>query len=176
MAPGQAYGFKLLGYQLTRVQRISDGGAFLRHLDQAGYQIIHLRRWNQLRQILSNFYARHRGGYHHQVADGAPVSTRMTVDLDELAYWLPENERRVGEEEAALSGLRVLDVVYERDLQNPDDHQKTVDRISEYLGIPAAPVKAGIARLTSDDLAAFISNHEEVVRFIEGTEYRRYLR
>jgi LPS sulfotransferase NodH len=176
LAPGQAYGFKLLSSQLTHIQRVTDAGAFLRHLDRSGYRIIYLKRWNRLRVVLSNFYARHRGGYHHNSADGTPEMTRMTVDVDELHYWLREDEHRGRNEEAALSGLRLLDLVYERDLQRADAHQNTVDRVAEYLGVQSAPVNPGLARLTSDDLAEFVSNHDEVVRFVEGTEYKRYLR
>jgi hypothetical protein len=133
-----------------------------------------------LRQVLSNFYVRHRGGYaggyhHHRSSDGTPEVTRMRVNIEELDYWLRENERRARNEEATLSGLRSLDLVYERDLQRAEDHQGTVDRVAEYLGIRPVPVKPGLARLTTDDLAKFVSNHDEIVRFVEQTNYRRFL-
>jgi LPS sulfotransferase NodH len=180
IAPGEAYGFKLLSHHLTHVQRVSNPAAFLRHLDSSGYKIIHLRRWNMLRQVLSNFYVRHRGGYaggyhRHASADGTPEVTRMRVNVEELDYWLRENERRARNDEANLSGLRSLDLVYERDLQRADDQQRTVDRVAEYLGVRPVRVSPGLARLTTDDLAEFVSNHDEVVRFVEQTDYRRYL-
>ena len=182
IAPGEAYGFKLLSHQLTHVQRVSDPAAFLRYLDSMGYKIIHLRRWNLLRQVLSNFYVRHRGGYaggyhhHHQgSSDGTPEVTRMTVNVEELDYWLRESERRARSEEATLSGLRSIDLVYERDLLRTEDQQGTVDRVAEYLGVRPIQVHPGLARLTTDDLAEFVSNHDEVVRFVEQTDYRRFL-
>src|SRR5438067_1180502 len=52
IAPGKAYGFKLLSHHLTHVQRVSDPAAFMRHLASSGYKIIHLRRLNLLRQVL----------------------------------------------------------------------------------------------------------------------------
>lgn len=180
VAPGNAYGFKLLSHHLTHIQRVSNPAAFMRHLDSVGYRIIHLRRQNLLRQILSNFYVRHRGGYagghqHHRSADGVPEVTRMSVNIAELDYWLRENERRAHDEDATLSGLRALDLTYEHDLQRAEDHQGTVDRVAEYLGVHPVRVEAGLARLTTDDLAEFISNHDEVVRFLEQTDYRRFL-
>src|SRR4051794_949293 len=60
IASGEVYGFKLLSHHLTHVQRVSDPAAFLRRLDSSGYKIIHLRRENMLRQILSALYVRHR--------------------------------------------------------------------------------------------------------------------
>lgn len=180
IAEGKAYGFKLLSHHLTHIQRLSDPSPFLRHLDSSGYKIIHLRRWNLLRQVLSALYVRHRGGYaggyqHHRSADGAPGVTQMTVNVEELNYWLRESERRARNEDATLSGLRSLDLVYERDLQRAEDHQSTVERAADYLGVRPVPVKPGLARLTTDDLAEFVSNHEEVVRFVEQTDYRRFL-
>ena len=180
IAPGEAYGFKLLSYHLTHTQRVSSPAGFLRHLDSSGYKIIHLRRWNLLRQILSAFYVEHRGGYasgyqHQRSADGQPEVTRMSVDVAELDWWLGEFERRARDEEAHLSGLRSLNLVYEDNLLRPEDHQSTVNRVADYLGVRPGPVQAGFARLTTDDLADFVSNHEEVVRFLEQTKYRRYL-
>ncbi len=180
IAPGQAYGFKLLSYHLTHVQKVSSPAAFLRQLDSSGYKIIWLRRWNLLRQVLSAFYVQHRGGYaggyhHHRSADGKPEVTRMSVNIEELDYWLGEVERRARNEEATLSGLRSLDLVYERDLLRTEDHQRTVDRIAEYVGVSPVRVKPSLARLTTDDLSEFVSNHDEVVRFLEQTHYRRFL-
>jgi nitrate/nitrite-specific signal transduction histidine kinase len=130
--------------------------------------------------VLSNFYVRHRGGYergsHHQyLADGTPEVTPMRVDLAELDYWLRENDRRARYEEATLSGLRSLKLVYERDLERAEKHQDIVDQVAEYLGVGTAPVEPGLARLTTDDLADFVSNHDELVRFLEQTDYRRFL-
>ena len=99
----------------------------------------------------------------------------MSVNVQELDYWLRETERIAGNHEASLSGLRALDVVYERDLQRAEDHQGTIDRVAEYLGVRSVRVKAGLTRLTTDELAEFVSNHDEVVRFIEQTDYRRFL-
>lgn len=180
IAPGTTYGFKLLSHHLTHVQAVSSPGAFLRHLDGAGYKIIHLTRRNQLRQVLSNFYVAHRGGYagghhHHRSADGPLELARMTVDVDELGYWLRENERRAEIEAASLSGLHRLELVYEDDLQQVEDQQRTADRAAEFLGVRPAAVRAGLTRLTTDDLAQFVSNHEELVRFVEQTPYRRFL-
>jgi LPS sulfotransferase NodH len=181
IAPGNgAYGFKLLVHHLTHVQKISNPAEFMRRLDSAGYRIIHLTRCNLLRQVLSNFYVRHRGGYegghhHHRSSEGTPEVTRMNVNLEELDYWLRENERRARYEEATLSGLSSFDLVYERDLQRAEDHQATVDRVAEYLGVRPVSVKSRLSRLTTDDLSRFVSNHDEVVRFLEQTEYRRFL-
>lgn len=180
IAPGKAYGFKLLSHHLTHVQRVSSPARFLRNLDTAGYKIIHLRRQNMLRQILSNFYVRHRGGYaggYHQqhLAEGRPEVTRMNVNVDELHYWLRENERRAKNEEASMFGISSLELAYESDLLLPEVHQATVDRVAEYLGLRPVPVKAGLARLTVDDVESFVSNYDEVVRYLEQTDYRRFL-
>lgn len=180
LATAQTYGFKLLDYHLTHVQRVSGPAEFLRRLDRSGYKIIHLKRWNLLRQVLSAFYVQHRGGYagghqHHRSADGPPQVSRMNVNVEELGHWLRETERRAQNEEAQLAGLSSLELVYERDLLRAEDQQRTVDRVADYVGARSVRVNAGLARLTADDLSEFISNAEDVVRFLEQTEYRRFL-
>jgi LPS sulfotransferase NodH len=174
-AGGRAYGFKLLTYQVRKVQRIADAGDFLRYLDRRGYRIIYLRRENLLRHALSNLHARHRGSFHHDRADGTPEMAPMTVDLGQLLHWLRGRQRSARYEERALSGLDFLDVVYERDLQPAESHQATADRVAEFVGVPSAPVRATLTRLTTDDVTDFVTNHEEVARFVAGTEFRRYL-
>ena len=172
-AAGGAYGFKLLSHHLTQVQHVSSPAAFLQHLDRAGYRVIHLVRRSQLRQILSNFYVSHRGGYagghqHHRSADGAPTVTQMTVDVDELAYWLLENERRAQSEQASLGSLPRLGLYYEDALQRSEDHQGTVDLVSDYIGVHSAPVRAGLSRcrpLTTWRTSS--PNHDEVIRFLQ---------
>ncbi len=114
-----------------------------------------------LRQVLSALYVQHRGGYggghhHHRSANGTPEVTQMTVDVEELDYWLRENERVARNVEATVSRLPTLDLVYERDLQRANHHQGTIDRVAKYLGVRPAPIKAGVARLTTDDLAEFV--------------------
>jgi LPS sulfotransferase NodH len=180
IAPGKSYGFKLLFHHLTDIQRVSSPAEFLRHLDRSGYKIIHLRREDLPRQVLSNLYVHHRGGYasgshHHRSSDGRPEVTRMSVNIEELESWLRETERIARDHEASLSGLSSLDLVYERDLQRAEDHQGAIDRVADYLDVRPVRVKAGLVRLTTDDLAEFVSNYDEVVRFIEQTEYRRFL-
>lgn len=175
LAPGKAYGFKLLSYQLRDVQRISDGAAFIRELHNSGYRIIYLKRRNPLRQALSGLYARHRGQWNQRTPLAAAGETRMTVDVGELYRWLLDGEQLTRYEESVLSGLDLLDLAYERDLQSPENHQRTIDRVTQYLGIRSAPVNTGFARMMGDDIAPFISNYDEVVRFIQGTMYRHYL-
>jgi LPS sulfotransferase NodH len=189
LAPTRAYGFKLLTYQLPGVRRgtvlvisppkpvktLSDLGLFFQRLNKAGYQIIYLKRSNLFRQVLSPMYAGQRGQWHRRTADATGETEPVTLDVKELYYRLIEAERLALYEEAALAELDFLELVYERDLQRPDAHQSTVNRVAQYLGVSSAPVEAGFARIIGDDLTTHISNYDEVVQFISGTPYRRYL-
>ena len=68
-----------------------------------------------------------------------------------------------------------MTVVYEDDLSQADNHQKTADRICEYLGIKSAPVKARLSRTLTDKISDFIENHEEVVQALEKEGYAKYI-
>jgi LPS sulfotransferase NodH len=189
LAPSQAYGFKLLTYQLPGIRRgavrvvsppkpvktLSDVGPYFQRLNKAGYQVIYLKRSNLLRQVISPMYAGQMGQWHRRAADGNALAAPVKLDVNEIYYRLIEAERLALYEESALSGLNVLELIYERDLQGPDAHQRTVDRVARYLGVSSAPVEAGFARIIGDDLAAHISNYDEVMHFIAKTPYGRFL-
>lgn len=170
-----AYGFKLLSYQLRHVQNMRHPRRFLQRLHESGWKIIYLLRRNILRRALSNLYARHRRKFHERGKQGPVAAVRMQVDLSELLGWMEGMERLNQFEERVLRELPRLNVIYEDDLQNGHHHQATVDTIFEYLGLPSAAVNSDLFRATPRHLSDFVTNHEEVERFVGNTRYRRHL-
>jgi hypothetical protein len=80
-----------------------------------------------------------------------------------------EHERRL------LERIPHLPLVYEDNLLESGCHQRTADTIADYLGIPHVEVATDYARVTPRGLSAFVDNYEELVRFVEKTEFREYL-
>lgn len=171
----QAYGFKLLSYQLRQVQRLRQPRLFLEGLHDSGWGIIYLLRRNILRRALSNLYARHRGRFHGMAEDRSTEAGLMQVDLSELLGWMEGIEELNRFEQELLRGIPHLDVVYEDDLQDSGCHQATVDRILQYLGLPPARVKTDLLKVTPPTLSDFVANHEEVVKSVSATPYEEYL-
>lgn len=174
-AAQDAYGFKLLSYQLRQVQKMHDPGLFLQRLHESRWKIIYLVRRNILRRALSNLYARHRQKFHARRDERPTEAVRMPVDVSELLSWMEGMERLNRFEQQLLSDLPHLHIVYEDDLQDSHDHQPTVDRIFLYLGLPSARVKSNLVKATPRDLSDFVANHEELVQFVNDSLYSEYL-
>jgi hypothetical protein len=100
----------------------------------------------------------------------------MYVDLDELLRWMEGIERTMQFERDVLQGITHLEIVYEEDLLDAACHQGTIDEVTEYLGVQSSDVGSSLKKVTPLELSDFVANHEEMVRFVGATKYRKYLR
>jgi len=168
------YGFKLLTYHFD-IQKTTDYLNFIDELILAGYLIISLKRHNILRQAVSHIYALHRQKFHHKSKQGEQIHSVISVDIDnlkeELELFTDHRER----EEIVLEKYPYFQLFYEDDLFDTQCHQRTIDRISDYLGIPTAKVESDYLRTTPDHLSRFIENFNEVRDYISQTEFKEFL-
>lgn len=163
------WGFKVKIYQLTEAQGMDEPGRFLRELHRRGWQVVHLRRRNVVRQALSSMVAEARGGLYHQ-ASGAGRAGDVTIDVEDL---LRRARQRVdfGEQEAdALRGIPHLALVYEDDLLDPRCHQPTADRVFAHLGVAPAPVATVLTKLAPAPLAG-VTNADEVAAAVAASPF-----
>jgi LPS sulfotransferase NodH len=169
-----AYGFKVKVYQLSHVQR-REPHDFLVHLHSAGWRIVHLRRRNLLRQVLSGMAANDRGWYVHHAAMGAASQPPLSVDIAELRSQL-EGRIWAGEREAeALRGVPHLPLEYEQHLLDGVAHQGTADLVCDYVGVERAPVSSRVLRTGTRALPDAIANFSEVESALRGSRFERYL-
>jgi len=168
------YGFKLKFYHLTVDQRVRDPTGFLAALVEDGWKIIHLRRRNLLRQSLSNLRLIRTGKAQYLETDRRPEE-KMAVDVD----WIVEQMRirkMIGEqEEAALTFLPHLPLIYEDDLENGLHHQAAAEKVFASLGVPPVKVQSGLAKVHIGGLRDIIANYGEVQGALAGTPYAHYL-
>ena len=167
--PDRHYGFKVKPYELAVDQRL-DPAAWLRRMHGRGWKVINLHRRNVLRHALSNMVAEHIGGYTFRNADPGE-SAGVTVDVDMLLGAMSVRSEQREVELAALDGLPHVSVCYEDDLLRPERHQATLDRISDALGLPRAPARTELRRITMDDLRTTIANYEEVEAAVGSTRW-----
>lgn len=175
LSPKNVYGFKVKTYQLTQDQQIRDPKQSMSDLYEQRWKIVHLKRRNLLRQAISGFVLAHRKKPTHRITDGALRLGEIYVDCDELVSKIKEREFYMVEEKEVLDSLPHMPVTYEDDLLRAENHQDTLDRIFDYLGVPSAPVKTDLAKITPAQLSDFVQNHEEVIRVISKTEYAKFL-
>jgi LPS sulfotransferase NodH len=170
---GWHYGFKVKIYQLTRDQGL-DPSAWLRAMHEQGWKLIHLRRRNSLRHALSNVVAQEMGRFVFRGEEKPKVPT-VTVDVPMLLGTIRVREEQAELERAALDGLPHVEVCYEEDLRCAQGHQRTLDRLSDSLGLPRARAKTAVRRITEDDLKRIVANYDEVVAALESTPWVKYL-
>lgn len=164
------YGFKLLSSHF-RIQKIPNPREFFNSLYQDGYSIISLRRRNAFRQSISHLYAEHRGKFHHFRDSGEQKFNSMRLDLEALQNELDLVDELLVLEDSLLAQVPYLRLYYEDDLQDAINHQATVDRVCEYIGIPTAPVTTNLIKTTPEDLTEIIENYAELEAFISGTRF-----
>ena len=148
-------------YQLTRDRkRPVDPGAFLKSLYSDGWKIIYLRRKDKVRQAMSNIVAENRGDYHK--FDGSEEKFHLSVDCDDLVNKIKERLRFAEEDKKALSGMSCHEVVYESDLEDPDMHQLTIDRILDYLSLDRREVSTDYRKINTQSMEELVINYDEV--------------
>jgi LPS sulfotransferase NodH len=175
LSKGDVYGFRVKIYQLTKKQGMKDPKKFMSSLHRHGWKIIYLKRANILRQALSYLFAIHRGSFQHSSSDVPVKLERMHVDSDRLIELLEEREMRLDSEKEVLRSLPHITIVYEDDLVRAENHQKTLDRLFDYLDVPHTPVKSKLVRTGADKLSDTIENFEEVSEILGKTKYAKFL-
>lgn len=170
----KAYGFKLLDYHLRREQRMRKPGKFIAYLYAQGYQFIYLTRQNLLRHAISKFFARQHT-YHNR--SGQKLEQKQIhVDIDVLFRWMRGSERSLKLiNDQWLKNIPYLSLTYEQDLLQQSSHQKTVDKIVQFLGLPSAPVNTSMTKVTSPRLENFVTNYDDMAQALKNTKYEQFL-
>lgn len=138
------------------------------------FQIIYLRRKNFLRQALSVIIGIQRNKWHDTKA--APLSgKKFHVDCNELLERIRWIEIYENKEKEMLRGLDYLFIHYEEDLLDPQNHQKTLNKIFHFLRVDPVPVDTAYVRTSTKNLSDYIENYEEVVDVINNSKYSIFL-
>lgn len=134
------------------------------------FKIIYLRRKNYLRQAISIIIGNQRNKWHDSKA--SPLSGKKfqinCSELLELMHWIEIYEHK---EKKILEGTEYLSLTYEGDLLNQQNHQETLNKVFQYVGVKPVPVETNFFKTTSSNLSDFIENHEEVMDVISKTKY-----
>lgn len=167
-ARGCAYGFKLVA-EHARLQSPHDREGFLRGFAQRGFRIIVLERRDLLQQVVSSV----RGvetRHHHRQADRDEFSP-MKVDPVAVLCALAWFEDAINFVRSALADVPALNLVYEEDLLEAEQQQRTADRVSDYLGLAPAPVKTDLVKIAPRSVAEQMENLDEVAALLSQTRF-----
>jgi len=171
------YGFKLLSYQLLNVQTgIKDKQDFLDKLiHQEGYQLIHLSRENKAKQALSIIYAFYRGQWHNQQGSKQKEAKRFELNPATYLHFLEELKILETFEQKMVGNYDHLSLTYEQDLRQPAQYEKSMERVSAYLGVDIAQPETNLERVTPSKLSDMISNQDALIQAVRDSQFEEYV-
>ncbi|WP_157620617.1 hypothetical protein [Synechococcus sp. PCC 7335] len=146
---------------------------FLETLYEEGWKIIYLRRENKVKHALSNIVANHRGGYHK--FDTKEEDLKILFECEQLTRRVDRRVAYEEKEKEALANIKYHEVIYERDLENAQSHQQTVDRILEYLSLAPRVVTTKHKKVNSRPLEETISNYDEFIDCLDKHGWQSFL-
>jgi hypothetical protein len=167
------FGFHVKIYQLTDVQRVTDPGRWLRRMHERGWRVLALRRRNLLRHVLSNISIAATGTVHDR--SGAEERVALTVDPDEVRYWIGIRAQVGRAEGLALEGVPHEPFIYEDDLLDDASWPETTRRAFTHLGVSPVPVATTLHRRNEGGLRTLVANYDELARSLSGTPYAQFL-
>ncbi|MDB9708438.1 hypothetical protein OAB13_00915 [Salibacteraceae bacterium] len=170
------YGCRIKIYELYMHQGMStdESIAFINTLAKDGWRIIHLTRTNKFRQCLSSLVAEERNVYHF-TDKSVTNKKKVTVKAEEIPDRLKLLHSFDQQEHDALKDISFLSVNYEKDLENKNHHQATLDRICTFLDIPKAKSVVNLKRTSSSKIEDYIENHDEVKSVLASKNLEYYL-
>lgn len=161
-------------YQLIdQNYQMIEPGKFLRKLHSEGWNIIYLNRQNILRQLISKEIAMQSNVYHRK--NQVKISKKYFIDLERLSWELDLRIQLLAQERQHLQGLNYVGVNYESDLLDGLQHQSTVDRILDHLGLQHRPVQTKFHKTGQKNLSDSISNFDEFLSLIKTKGWESYL-
>jgi LPS sulfotransferase NodH len=174
-----SYGYHVKIYQLED-RHETDPARHIRRAYANDWRIVYLKRTNLLRQALSNIRANATGTYHHSSRsdDSEDSFSGLEVTPSNLLEMMKSREANLAQEQEILSDLPHLEITYERDLMEAEQHQETAEKVFDFLGLEAEGIQVSteLERINRGSLSELICNYGEVASELKGTPYARFLK
>ena len=171
--PNKVYAFKIIMFQLPE-EHYTDPEQFMLNLSDQGWKIINTIRNDSLRSVISVMVAISRKQWHSREKNSFK-NQKVSIDCHRLIELLERREIYQAKEQEILDKLDHIKVIYEKDLLLAENHQKTSDRVFDYLGLESVPVETKLLKVTSNQLSDVIENYAEVVENLRATKYAKLL-
>ena len=170
------YGYRIKIYELTMFQGHTESSAIeaMRKEFSQGYKIIYLHRENKFRQAMSSLVAEARGQFHDKTK-GDIKRQKVCIDHTAIPHRIELLNDFTTWEQRALEGFEHLSISYEKDLLIQENHQSTLDKITNYLGSKKATAQSAYKRSSSDDMSEYIENYDEVIEILKSSNNMHFL-
>ncbi|MGC1306705.1 MAG: hypothetical protein WA885_05710 [Phormidesmis sp.] len=167
---GDVYGFNVTVEQLRQVQRMADPNQFFQDLGRGGCRVIYLQRRDALRHAIATLKA-HSINYRFDAISPSPLSNKVTVDVSELLACLQYLDNQRVEASAILHEVPRLDLIYEDDLMDSNQHFNTALKLSDFLDIPEISPAGTTLKLVHQQLADIVTNYDELCEGLAASDY-----
>ncbi len=177
LSPAPTYGFKAKPEELILVQHVSPP-RFLARLHCRGWKIVHVRRRNILRQVVSFEIGLQTRVWHDfkDTEDGAQTARdKITISSVNLLRLLESFTRWDEDEKRALDNVPHCALIYEDDLQRTETQNASANRIFEFLGLPPHDVQTRFVRTGDNDIFKRVKNADEVRAAVLASPYAHFL-
>jgi hypothetical protein len=169
--PGEmnAVGFKIKYEELV----LPEFAAVLQALvEDRDLKVIHLRRWNRLKRVVSKIAAvRVHGVYNVTSPSEKPSLKRFALtpaecqeDFDTVAAW-------EGQFAETFGNHPKIEVSYE-DLVRPGSNQ--LREVQEFLGLEPRELQTATQKMNPDSLSEIVENYEELRAHFAGTPHAEF--
>lgn len=167
------YGFKVKISQMIFEHGYENYTDLLESLSREGWKFIYLKRLNHLRHKISNFMTTRTNIFH--LRNGDKYEYRINVNCSELMRGIKYSEEVASMESESLKNIPHLELIYENDILDNLKHQKTADKVFDFLGLQSVPVKTDYKKIIPEKLEEIVINYDEVRCMLEGTKYENFL-
>ena len=151
---------------------------FMETLYKDGWKIIYLRRRNKVKQYLSMLVVKSRvpsQQFAWHKFDDNPEELNISIDCDEFVKGIETKIQRNALEKKVLANIEYHEVIYEDDLEQPQSHQKTVDRILNYLSLEPRLASTSHRKVNTHSPEELISNYEEFVECLRKSGWDKFV-
>ncbi|MGR8929514.1 MAG: sulfotransferase domain-containing protein [Gammaproteobacteria bacterium] len=150
-------------------------GSFQYIMDNPEIKIIYLYRENILNRYISVIYL---GETKQSVSYEGNKNHKVFIELDDFFNKMEIYESERNREEAFLEGLPdhdILRIEYEDYFKDTDSINTWNKRVFEFLGLRPISAFSQQKKIMSKSLEDNISNYDELLSAVKGTEYEKYL-
>jgi LPS sulfotransferase NodH len=159
--PEPVFGFHLKPYHLTRFQRVTDIGAFLRRLADDGWRFVHLTRRDVVAHAFSNVHAK-RHGWHRRDDTGHVDVPRIAIDPERFVKRVQDRLDWHEREVEALAGLPSFPISYEDDLSDAARREPRLRALLAELGVPWRQLSSPLRKSVRRPVWELMANPDEV--------------
>jgi LPS sulfotransferase NodH len=145
---------------------------FIIGLIENGWQIVYLTRTNKLRHNLSSLRSQETSVFH---TESILPFTSFTVDCFKFKHSTNQLIKWNEEEREILKDLPILEIQYEKHLENSFSHQSTINTILDHLKLPHRKVFTKHKKVIRGELKSLIENYEEFSKVMKQNGFGEYL-